>query len=76
MPYLILGSTYRLESGDLAGLSRDVVDEDTTLRLSGELVVELQSMAQLGHTLVSAVASLEVKVGGPVVAEVLACIGN
>ena len=31
-------------------------------------------MAELGNTLVGAVAGLEVKVGSPVVAEVLACV--
>jgi hypothetical protein len=33
--------TYWLESGDRTGLSRDVVDEHTTVNLGAEVVVEL-----------------------------------
>lgn len=35
--------TYRLEGCDLSGLCRDVVDENSTLRLGAESVVELVS---------------------------------
>ena len=38
--------TDRLESGDLAGLGRDIVHEDTTLRLGAELVIELESAGE------------------------------
>ena len=39
-------STDRLESGDLAGLGRDIVHEDTTLRLGAELVIELEPVGK------------------------------
>ena len=35
--------THGLEGGDLAGLGRDVVDEDTTVDLGAEVVVELET---------------------------------
>jgi len=65
------GITHWLEGGNLTRLGRDVVDEDTTLGLGAEPVVELEGGAALGDTLVAAVASLEVEVGGPVVGEVI-----
>jgi hypothetical protein len=35
---------YWLEGSDLAGLGRDIVDEDAALRLGAELVIELEAV--------------------------------
>jgi hypothetical protein len=61
--------SYRLESCCLALSTRDIVHHEAACSLAGVFVIEQVPVGNLGHTLVSSIAGLEVHIGGPVVAQ-------
>jgi predicted glycosyltransferase len=61
--------THRLECRCLALSRRDVIDHKSTRSLGCVLIVEQFPIGDLRNTLVSTVASLEIHICGPVIAQ-------